>query len=70
MFGQNHYDDSWKLIQMANQARLEEANRIHTATLAKTAGKDQPAFSLAALIAPFGRRLHRQAIIVLARLWD
>ena len=70
MFGQDHYDNSWKLIQMANQARLEEANRIHTARLARAAGKDQPAFSLAAIIAPFGRSLRRQAVIVLAHLWD
>jgi hypothetical protein len=65
MFGQDNYENTWKLIQLANQERLEEANRIHMAKLAKqTHSRTVPALTLA--LTPFTRRVQRTASAILA----
>ncbi len=69
MYEHQNYENTWKLIVMANQERLEEANRIHLARLAQQSQPRQPS-ALAIVLAPFGRSFLRAATAVLASIWS
>jgi hypothetical protein len=69
MEGQNNYEDTWKMIQMANMERLEEANRIHLAKLAQQTRPRNPA-ALSPSPSPFSRFLYQRACTISALLWN
>jgi fructose-1,6-bisphosphatase/sedoheptulose 1,7-bisphosphatase-like protein len=69
MYIQDNYENTWKLIQLANQERLEEANRIHMARLA-TQTENRRSVSAKSLLTPVNLWLHRTASTMLVVIWN